>query len=152
MVARAQIPQPDPDTTARHFLIVASIKNLQEVSAGQQALQKAKNSTVRAFAQMMIKDHGTAEQQLLDLAKRRTISLPPAATGGIKPDLLLAGAPDFDAAYVHAMKAGHGNTVQTFENYATTGKDPVVRAWAKQMLPALKMHLEHITAIDKQLK
>jgi len=152
MVARAQIPQPDPDTTARHFLIVASIKNLQEVSAGQQALQKAKNSAVRAFAQMMIKDHGTAEQQLLDLTKRRAISLPPAATGGIKPDLLLAGAPDFDAAYVHAMKAGHGNTVQTFENYATTGKDPVVRAWAQQMLPALKMHLEHITAIDKQVK
>lgn len=152
LAAKAQIPQPDPDTTAKHFLIVASIKNLQEVSAGEQAVQKAKQAEVRAFAQMMIKDHGQSERQLLQLAKTRGIALPPAATGGIKPDLLLAGAADFDSAYVHAMSAGHGNTVQMFENYATTGKDPAVRAWAQQMLPILKMHLEHVKNIEKQLK
>ena len=152
LAAKAQIPQPDPDTTAKHFLIVASIKNLQEVSAGEQAMQKAKQPQVRTFAQMMIKDHGQSEQQLLQLAKSRGIKLPLASTGGIKPDLLLAGAANFDSAYVHAMSAGHGNTVQVFENYATTGKDPVVRAWAQQMLPTLKMHLEHIKTIEKQLK
>lgn len=152
MVAKAQIPQPDPDTTARHFLIVASIKNLQELSAARQAVQKAKQPEVRAYAQMMIKDHGQAEQQLLQLAKSQGISLPPAATGGIKPDLLLAGAANFDSAYVHAMSAGHGNTVQVFQNYATTGKNPAVRAWAQEMLPTLKMHLEHIKTIEKQLK
>jgi putative membrane protein len=42
--------------------------------------------------------------------------------------------------------------VQMFENYATTGKDPVVRAWAQQMLPTLKMHLEQIKTIEKQSK
>lgn len=152
MVAKAQIPQPDPDTTARHFLIVASIKNLQEVSAAQQALQKGKKAEVRAYAQMMIKDHGQAEQQLLQMARSQGISLPPAATGGIKPDLLLAGAANFDSAYVHAMSSGHSNTVQMFENYATTGKDPAVRAWAQEMLPTLKMHLEHIKTFEKQLK
>jgi putative membrane protein len=152
LAAHAQIPQPDPDTTAKHFLIVASIKNLQEMSAAQQALNKAKRPEVRAFAQLMIKDHGQAEQQLLQLAKSQGISLPAAATGGIQPDLLLAGAANFDSAYVHAMSSGHGNTVQMFENYATTGKDPVVRAWAQEMLPTLKMHLEHIKAIERQLK
>jgi putative membrane protein len=152
LVAKAQIPQPDPDTTARHFLMVASIKNLQEGSAGQQAVQKAKNADVRAFGQMMVKDHDQAEQQLLALAKSRNISLPPSATGGIKADLLLAGAANFDSAFVHAMSAGHGNTVQTFENYATTGKDPTVKAWAQKMLPTLKLHLEHIKTIEKQLK
>lgn len=152
LAANAQIPQPDPDTTAKHFLIVASIKNLQEVSAGEQAVQKAKKPEVKAFAQMMIKDHGQAERRLLQLAKTRGINLPPAATSGIKPDPLLAGAVNFDAAYVHAMVAGHGNTVQTFENYATTGKDPAIRAWAKQMLPTLKMHLEHSKTIEQQIK
>jgi putative membrane protein len=132
-------------------LIVASIKNLQEVSAGEQAVQKAKQSEVRAFAQMMVKDHGQAEQQLLQLAKSRSMNLPPGATGGIKPDLLLAGAAHFDSAYVHAMSSGHGNTVQMFENYATTGKDPAVRAWAQQILPKLKMHLEQIKTIEKQI-
>ncbi|SDE00084.1 putative membrane protein [Mucilaginibacter pineti] len=150
--AQAQIPQPDPDTTAKHFLIVASIKNLQEISAGEQAIQRAKKPEIKSFGQMMIKDHRGAEQQLLTLTKLQHIDLPPQATGGIKPDLLLAGTPNFDSAYVHAMSAGHGNTVQMFENYATTGKDPAVKAWAQQMLPSLKMHLERIKIIEKQLK
>ena len=150
--AHAQIPQPDPDTTTRHFLIVASVKNLQEISAGEQALKKAKRADVKAFGQMMVKDHGLAEKQLLQLAKSRGIDLPPASTGGIKPDPLLENAPNFDSAFVHAMSAGHGNTVQVFENYATTGKDAAVKAWAQQMLPALKMHLEKVKALEKQLK
>lgn len=152
LTAHAQIPQPDPDTTARHFLIVASIKNLQEVSAGEQATQKAKRAEVKAFGQMMVKDHGQAEQQLLKLAKSQGISLPHAAIGGIKPDPLLRDARNFDSAFVHAMSAGHGNTVQMFENYATTGKDTAVKAWAQQMLPILKMHLEHIKTIEKQIQ
>lgn len=152
LAAKAQIPQPDPDTTAKHFLIVASIKNLQEVSAGTQAVQKAKHAEVKLFGQMMVKDHDRAERQLLQLAKSSNIMLPPAATGSVKPDPLLANAANFDMAFVHAMSAGHNNTVQMFENYATTGKDPAVKAWAQQMLPTLKMHLEHIKTIEKQLK
>jgi putative membrane protein len=102
---------------------------------------------------MMVKDHGMSEKELLALAKRRHIDLPAAATGGIQPDPLLknAGA-NFDKMYVHNMVSGHNNTVQTFQNYATTGKDPEVKAWAQKMLPTLKMHLEHIKAIEQQLK
>ena len=150
---KAQIPQPDPDTTAKHFLIVASIGNLQETSAAQIAETKAKRADVRSFARMMIKDHSKAEQQLLDLAKSRGYNLPAAATGGIKPDLSLKNAGEsFDRLYIHAMVVNHANTVETFENYATTGKDPDVRAFAEQTLPTLKEHLTAIKAIDNQLK
>jgi putative membrane protein len=153
IIAESQIPQPDPDTTAKHFLIVASIGNLQEASAGQLAVQMAKKPEVKSFGQMMIKDHGLSEKELLELAKRRHIDLPAAATGGIQPDPLLknAGA-NFDKMYIHNMVSGHNNTVQTFQNYATTGKDPEVKAWAQKMLPALKMHLEHVKAIEQQVK
>jgi putative membrane protein len=153
IIAKAQIPQPDPDTTAKHFLIVASIANLQEASAGKLAMQLGKKPEVKAFGQRMVKDHGMSEKELLALAKRRSIDLPAVATGGIKPDLMLinAGA-NFDKLYVHNMVSGHNNTVQTFQNYATTGKDPEVKAWAQKMLPTLKMHLEHIKALEDQIK
>jgi putative membrane protein len=153
MAVRAQIPQPDPDTTAKHFLIVASIGNLQEISAAHLAVQKGKSADVRSFGQMMIDDHGKAEQQLLALAKTRGISLPAAATGGIQPDLKLKNAAEhFDQLYVHAMVVNHASTVQTFENYAITGKDPAVKAFAQQLLPTLKAHLAKIKAIDRQFK
>ena len=152
LAAKAQIPQPDPDTTAKHFLIVASISNLQEVSAGQIASQKGKLNDVRSFGQMMVKDHQQAEQQLLAVAKSRSIFLPAVATGGIQPDLNLKNAgSNFDKLYVHGMVSSHRDAVQTFENYATTGKDPVVKSFARQTLPTLKMHLAQITAIDKEL-
>jgi putative membrane protein len=153
IVAKAQIPQPDPDTTAKHFLIVASIGNLQEISVAHLAVLKGKSADVRSFGQMMIDDHGKAEQQLLALAKTRGISLPAAATSGIQPDLKLKNAAEhFDQLYVHAMVVNHASTVQTFENYATTGKDPAVKAFAQQLLPTLKAHLAKIKAIDRQFK
>ena len=151
--AKAQIPQPDPDTTARHFIIVASIGNLQEVSAGQLAVQKATNADVKAFGQMMVSDHGEAEKQLMQLAKRKGYGIPPEATKGIQPDINLKNATDnFDAMYIHAMLAGHGNTVKIFETYATTGKDPDVKAFAQQVLPTLKAHLATIKVIDEKYK
>jgi putative membrane protein len=152
LTVKAQIPQPDPDTTAEHFLIVASIGNLQEKSAGQLAVQKAKRADVRSFGQMIIKDHGKTEQQLLALAKSRGYSLPAAATGGIQPDLNLKNAGNnFDKLYVHAMVSGHNSTVQTFETYAINGKDPVVKAFAQHTLPMLKAHMAAIKNIDSQL-
>jgi putative membrane protein len=150
--AQAQIPQPDPDTTAKHFLIVASIGNLHEISDGGQAVQKAGHAAVRSFGQMMIKDHGQAEQQLMALAKQQHIDLPPEATSGIQLDLNLKNATDnFDKLYVHAMVSGHGGTVQMFEAYTVNGKNPEVKAFAQQMLPTLKAHLAAITAIEKQM-
>jgi len=153
LTAKAQIPQPDPDTTAKHFLIVASIGNLQEVSASRQAVQKAKNSDVRMFGQIMVKDHSDAEQKLLALARSRGYSLPQAATSGIQPDISLKNAgEDFDRLYVHAMVVNHRNTVLTFENYSTTGKDPELKAFALQMMPTLKAHLNAIKALDDKYK
>jgi putative membrane protein len=150
--AQAQIPQPDPDTTAKHFIIVASIGNLQEVTAGRLAVQKGKRADVKSFGQMMVKDHREAEQQLMQLAKTKGYQIPAAATTDTQPDLNLKKAGDnFDMLYVHAMVNGHHNTVQTFETYATTGKDPDVRAFAQRTLPKLKEHLATITAIDQQL-
>ena len=153
LCAEAQIPQPDPDTTAKHFITVASIGNLQEVSAGQLAVDKAKHADVRSFGQMMIMDHRQSEEQLRQLATRKGYSIPREAAGGIQPDLNLKNATDnFDAMYIHAMLSGHGNTVQMFETYATTGNDPEVRAFAKQMLPTLKTHLAAIKALDEKYK
>jgi putative membrane protein len=150
--AKAQILPPDPDTTAKHFLTVASIGNLQEVNTGQLAAQKAKRSDVRSFGQMMVKDHGDAEQKLMQLAKLKNINIPEAASGEIQPNSSLQNAGDnFDRLFVDAMLSGHRSTVQMFETYATTGKDPDVRTFAQKILPTLKAHLAAITAIDKQM-
>jgi putative membrane protein len=144
---------PDPDTTARHFIIMASIGNLQEVSSGGLAAQKGMRADVKAFGKMMVMDHTQAQQKLMQLAKSKGYHIPPEATGGIMADLKLKNATDaFDRLYVHAMEVDHRSTVQLFQTYAITGKDLDVRAFAQQLLPTLKAHLEAIKAIDARIK
>lgn len=151
---KAAAQAPDPDTTARHFLIMASIGNLQEVNAGQLAAQQATRSDVKSFGRLMVTDHSQMEQQLLQLAKTHGYQLPPPATDTPPKDPHLAQTKgdDFDRMYIHAMASGHGNTVSMYQNYAIMGKDPAVKAFAQQALPMLKEHLATIKALDEKYK
>jgi putative membrane protein len=153
-VSNVKAQAPDPDTTARHFLIMASIGNLQEAGSGKLAARKAIRADVKSFGQMMVTDHSDAEQKLLQLAKFRGYQLPAAATDTPPPDLNLskASGDDFDRMYIHAMVSGHRSTVMMFQDYAITGKDPAIRAFAQQMLPTLKAHLAAIKALDEKYK
>jgi putative membrane protein len=141
------------DTTARYFIIQASIGNLQEIALGQLAAQRAVNPEVKAFAGKMVADHTQAEAQLKELIKARGFQIPGAALDPPAEDPMLKNLPekDFDRVYVHMMASGHGQTVQLFENYALTGADPDVKAFAQQTLPALKEHLASITGIARNL-
>jgi putative membrane protein len=143
-----------PDTTARYFLIQASIGNLQEIVSGKLAMQKGTTSEIRAFGKMMVDDHSRSEAQLLTLAKMQGIALPNAATEMPVADLNFkkAQGAEFNHLYVHAMVPGHRETLMMFRDYALTGKNPAVRAFARQTSPVIKEHLEEITTIDQNMK
>jgi putative membrane protein len=142
------------DTTARYFLIQASIGNMQEVAQARIAVDQSTSPDVKAFASKMITDHGNAESQLMKLIESKGIQLPKEATETPQEDIMLKSTPskDFDRVYVHMMVPGHRQTVAMFEKYAITGKDPVVKAFAQSMLPTLKEHLASIIAIEDKLK
>jgi putative membrane protein len=142
------------DTTARYFIIQASIGNLQEIAIGRLAVAQAVSPEVKAFAGRMVADHSKAETQLMQLIKARGFQIPREATDTPVADLMLKNTPakDFDRVYVHMMVPDHRQTVQLFQKYALTGKDPDVRAFAQQTLPFLKEHLASITAIDNGMK
>lgn len=146
--------RPDPDTTARHFIIMASIGNLHEVNSGKLAAQKASGADVRSFGQMMVTDHSEAEQRLLLLARSRGYDLPDAATDTPPNDLNLskASGQDFDRLYIHNMVPDHRATVMMFQNYIIVGRDPDLKAFAQQMLPKLREHLAAITRLDEKYK
>ncbi|WP_179413525.1 DUF4142 domain-containing protein [Mucilaginibacter sp. E4BP6] len=154
LLSTAFAQAPDPDTTARHFIIMASIGNLQEINSGKLATQKAIRMDVKSFGQMMVTDHSDAQKKLLELAKTEGISIPTAATDTPPPDLNLskASGDDFDRMYIHNMVSGHRSTVNMFENYAVNGKNSDVKAFAQQMLPTLKNHLSMIKGIDEKYK
>jgi putative membrane protein len=141
------------DTTARYFIIQASIGNLQEIQIAKLALQRTESNEVKAFANRMIADHSQAQAQLMQIIRVRNFQIPAAATDTPVYDLMLKNLPakDFDRMYVHMMVPDHRQTVHLFEVYAWTGKDPDISSFAKQSLPTLKEHLAAIVAIDNSM-
>jgi putative membrane protein len=127
------------------FAMDAAQGGLMEVELGQLAAQKASNQGVKDFGQRMVRDHGQANQQLMQIASQKGMSLPKELTTDKKQHrekLAAASGAEFDRMYMSHMVKDHEKDVKEFEKQAQSGKDPALRSFAEQTLPILRQHLE----------
>jgi putative membrane protein len=158
------------DVNAASFTTQAMIANKAEVKLGELAAQKAQNADVKAFAQMMVKDHTTGLNTLKEAVKGQGVEEP--AQLDTKHQALydrlskLSGA-EFDREYMMAMVDGHREVKNMLETRAnrtptTTGTsgrvaddsrlDSAVNQWAGKTLPVVTKHLERAEQISGRLK
>lgn len=135
------------DRADRNFIERAAHNGHAEVEASKLALTKAKSPEVRAFAEQMVKDHTQANQELAALARARGVTPPdePSLVQKGKQKLLLdtADGDDFDRRYAESMGLeGHQDTIELFEKASREVKDPELRAFATNKLPALRHHMD----------
>jgi len=95
---------------AAAFVNQMTIANLAEVELGKMASERASNADVKAFGQMMVKDHSQANQDLAQVAAQLKVK-PTTAIDQKHKDLAarlskLQGA-EFDREYISAMVQGH---------------------------------------------
>ena len=150
VVAQAQLPATPRDVgeaspSARQFIQDAATGGTAEVSLGRMAANKAGSTQVRAFAERMVKDHGAANDELMELAKKKGVSLSTQLdpTHRALVDRLgsLSG-PEFDREYMQAMVSDHQTDVGKFEREVKGGRDADVKSFAERTLPTLRQHLE----------
>jgi putative membrane protein len=128
------------------FVEDASAKGVAEVEAGKLAQEKGTAADVKTFADMMIKDHTAANAQLKSLAQAKKLEVSDDAMLLDKAKAMildLRSAKSFDQAYANNQVKAHETTIELFEEEAKDGKDPELKAFATEMLPKLKTHLEH---------
>ncbi len=122
----------------------AAQAGMAEVELGQLASTKATRQDLKDFAQMMVTDHGKANDELKDLASKKNVTLPSEPTAAQKAEKAhlekLSGAA-FDSAFAKAMEKDHRQAVSLFSKEASSGSDSDVKEWAGQTLPKLKEHL-----------
>ena len=127
------------------FITQAAESGQFEVEVGRLAAEKAASPDVKAFAQMLVTDHGAANDQLRQLATSHNLALPASLPDAKKKELdelaKLSGA-EFDRQFVKmAAVHDHEKDVAEFEKASQSAKSPDVRQFAQSTLPTLKKHL-----------
>jgi putative membrane protein len=133
------------------FLTNTAVANLFEIESSKVALAKSKNDKVKAFANQMVTDHTAAGTKFKQAVADAKLALPAekldAKHQALLDDLKKQDGAAFDTAYIKAQNDGHVETVGMFEAYAKSGDNARMKQFASDMLPTLKMHLDHVSKL-----
>jgi putative membrane protein len=149
--AAASSPSSNPD---QDFVTKAAQGNAAEVALGKIVATKSKDPDVKQFAQMMVKDHTTALDQLQELAQSKNLNFNddlPDDAKALQQKLSSDTGKQLDKDYMDGMVEDHQKDVQEFTDKSQNAKDPDVKQWASKTLPTLQKHLEKAQQIDAKL-
>lgn len=144
--------RPEGDTTG--FLALAAIGGKMEVELGTMAQMQAKNTKVKEFGVMMVKDHSKANAEIQSLAEARKMVLPtmyPKKTQRQINDLKELNPKTFEKRYMSMMVEDHEKDIALFKA-ATKLSDTSISRFATKTLPILEAHLKEATAIKSSLE
>jgi putative membrane protein len=127
----------------RKFVKDAVKAGRNEVQIGQVAAQKAENPAVRDCGTRMTQDNQNANEQLARVLDQKGISevAPAEKATPMSSHLQNESAADFDRAYLKDTVKEQKNEIAEYKKEAADGKDPELKSFAAESLPALEEQL-----------
>jgi putative membrane protein len=147
-IAPSNLSIPD-----RQFINDAAIGGMSEVQAGQIAMNRSTNDSVKQFGQQMVTDHKGINSELTQLAQQKGITPPTYLDTDAQATidkLNSVNSNDFDETYITGQVKSHTEAVGLFEMESKSGQDADLKAFASQYLPTLQHHLEMIKDIQSK--
>jgi putative membrane protein len=143
------------DNVDREFLQNITAANQREIALGQLAQQKATNPSVREFAEMMVRDHQQAGDELRQVLSKHTIQLPVSTddTNDARERLADLTGAEFDREFMNTMVDEHEKAVEMVRDEAEDNDTHAdIRQWASKTLPTLQQHLDRAKQLDEMLE
>lgn len=142
--AKAQSTDQD-----KQFVMMASLSDYTEITFSQLALQKASDPKVKAFAQKMVTDHTTLEQEMKPVAEKLGVT-PATALDSQHQQMYdqlnqMSGA-QFDKQYMSGMDADHHKALDAFKTEESSTTDKQLKAIVKK---GEKVIAQHTAMADK---
>jgi putative membrane protein len=142
------------DDDSAFFIKEAGTGGLMEVRMANIALKNASAPEVIAFAKQMVMDHGKANKELRQIARKNGVIIPteiiPEKRAHVEMLKKLSGA-QFDKQYMDMMVTDHQKTVELFKSGQSLNKDDLV-AFAKKTTPVIEKHYNMAKEIKANLK
>lgn len=145
---------PIPTKADADFLVEAASGGMTAVQLGQLAQTNSLNREIKAFGDMMIKDHRKSREKLSTLATSKNMVLPDSISGyqqKIKERLGRKKGEAFDRAYISLMIDDHKKDIRAFRRAAENAADPEIRAFAMDQLPLLNSQLDTARNLQKKM-
>ncbi|WP_247237543.1 DUF4142 domain-containing protein [Telluribacter sp. SYSU D00476] len=137
------------------FAVEAADGGMFEVQLGQLAQKNGSAAQVKQFGQMMVNDHGKANEELKSLAQQKNITLPTSLSTEKQDkynELSKKTGAEFDKSYMDLMVKDHKEDIEEFREMSQKGKDTELKTWATSKVPALEMHLQRAQTIQGAVK
>ncbi|NMG17915.1 DUF4142 domain-containing protein [Brasilonema bromeliae SPC951] len=136
---------PNGSLTAldKEFMTKAAQSDQTEIQTSQLALKRSQNKEVKDFAQRMIKEHTDSSQQLKQIAKKKSFTLPKdigQENKALLTKLTKLNGTNFDQAYMQGQVQAHTKTLANYQNYLSQGQDPDLSAFANKIAPIVADH------------
>lgn len=139
------------DSQGKKFISEAMEGNLAEVQMGQLADQNGASPAVKQFGQMLVQDHGAANQKAESVAQQLGVTTPGEPNAQHKAEYAkmakLKGAA-FDRAFAKAMVADHEKDLRKYQAEAKRQNDPAA-AYAAESVPVLQKHLQAAQQLER---
>lgn len=130
---------------AQAFVVAAASSDMFEIESSRLALQRSQDPRIRAYAEMMIRDHTNMSSQLRAAATEAGVGLPTQMLP-MHEEMIVAleRAANFDATYRQQQEVSHERTLRLMDNYARRGDVPRLRGVAAAAVPVVRGHLEEM--------
>lgn len=145
------------DPQIAHIVYTA---NLLDIEAAKQALQKSKNDGVRTFAQQMVGDHTTVNNQALALVKKLNVKPEDNPTSqslkeadATRKKLASLNGAAFDKAYIDNEVAYHKTVNNALsDTLIPSAQNAELKALLQSGLALFQAHQKHAEQLASQLQ
>lgn len=147
-----------PAMTDANIFAKLDESNSLEVAEGKIGEQKGKSADVKAFAKMLVDDHGKMKKAGSDLAKSLNITPAPPAGDTSAQEMehasqMLNGASaaSFDSLFIAHEIDGHQKTLAALNMMQGMAKNDSLKMLITNAIPTVQHHLDQATSIQGKL-
>jgi len=157
----SQIAKQPVDTTLAtnptmdQFAQKAAIGGMMEVESSAKMIKFTENPDIQTLATMMVKDHGAANSELKEIAKKEKLNLPQALPADKQEklrELSTLKEEEANRYYADLMVKEHAQAVALFTSASQSETNPALKAFAVKHLPILKAHEAHAQTVNKMIQ
>lgn len=143
---------PGAPTDAAGYVAKAGAGDMWEIESSRALLAKSKRADVKAFAQMMIDNHGKSTAKIKAAAGSASIEATPPALDPDQQKMLdeinNADAATIDGIYLRHQKTAHDAALALHRAYSTNGDTDSLKKAAGEIVPVVENHIAELQKLS----